>query len=287
MALEGSVRCRCWESNQTTDPPVKVFLDPEGDDIFPIRDDKRPDSYGKVLVWLEECCAHPGMNFVYVHMPSFTALSEFAQALDEVAPDRFPALKDAIPGWNGGLVAPEIAARGLVELAEFEKQPPFGDRWSIVDSQTGSVVYKHLNLENPMLLGGVTLQPARFLRRQVDARFGLDDGRFVVVRETSRRKEEVFAASTFRQMIDDAGFVQFTDLEDGTTFRCESDPDQRVPPWKKRVTDNESGKTATMTPTDMHVERRQICPGDFPYTIKSYRELFHASVETGNPVRWH
>ena len=82
------------------------------------------------------------------------------------------------------------------------------------------------------------------------------------------------------------GRVEYTDLQTGYKVVCTVTVGAREGPWPDGRMQNEQGKVRREYPRYMHIEERKLTANHFSYAIEPLIEIFKASVETGNPVRW-
>ncbi len=57
-------------------------------------------------------------------------------------------------------------------------------------------------------------------------------------------------------------------------------------PWEDGSWQKPDGTVRFEYPCEFHVEERPRLVTDFDYIVRALRNVFAASVETGNPVRW-
>jgi hypothetical protein len=273
MGLDASVLCDCLRMGLVRTPPFPldlVVLDEDGWPGLDLPDGGTDEEYHRFREWLGDCCEHPRMTVVNVRIANWGGLRSFEAALDRVGRERFPCLFAEVPHSNGGHTDPPAAARVLAELATFRTQAEVGVNARLLDSATGHILADHdaTWAGNLFVLGGGSGYDVG-----LDAR-----GLFIVSRTEPRR--EVFRAMRVQQEHHptDAA-VELVNVDTGDRFRHRLGAGDQ--PLVGAVVEGR------LTPRSMHVEAKPRTPADYEYIVASLEAVFTASVETGNPVRWH
>ncbi len=298
MPASASIRCRCWEEGKTTPPPVPVYLDADVDSLScrfngSLKEIDRAQSL--FSEWEETCCEHKRMEAFFAEF-SRTPLAGFFAALDKFDPRRKLSLRRAAPR-DDRPVPPEVCASALMELDMIEQETDLGDRWAVVNAESGAPVYTHV-CEDWDHLSGFTLHTNRLSwGMYVGARVRETIGEFVLAvgeagltirvqpwkhsRTRSRVPDRMLLRTIdFRQIVD-AKHLIFVDVPSGARVRLPNARARNLPFQVPCYADHPE-------PSDIRflVVRRTIGASDFKYIIQDLRTAFEASVRIGNPIIW-
>lgn len=261
MGLDAYVQCRCWQDGLVEPPfdPALVYLDEDGylsfrgsDDLWGVFDD-----------WRTSGCPHRDMDFAAEHISNWYGYRMFQGALEYVGLQHFPVLDAELPNNNGGMLSPASAAVALAELAYFTEQKIVGRNSRVVDLDSGAELWAYVPGYD-----GVFFHSKDFV-------IGIDhEG--VFVRDTTHDPAvEILRAMRLHQRAvtsQDGKKKSWTELDDGRH--------RLVLPIEPL------GVHAGAAPSGFRVEIREESPKDYEHITGALSRLFHASVESGNPVIW-
>ncbi len=283
MGLDASVKCDCFRSGLTTEPPVPrdwLHVDEEGYlNLKPEHDSD--EAFAEVYDWMQGCCGDPDLRYASEHIANWSGYRLFQQSLAEAGWDKFPVLRGELPDANGGRTEAPESALALGELTLFRRLGGIGTNPCLVDTATGEAVMKHVGA-----YGGVFIfNGSSGLEAGIDG-----DGFFI---RTGEGKLDLFRSARFRQEILDADpdgpgpwRVVYADLDSGREFECRfAVPDDTIP-WPDGRMQDDRGRFRFRYTATLHVEGRAVHSSDFEYLLGPLERAFRASVETGNPVRW-
>lgn len=267
LGLDASVMCNCFRDGKTSPPPVPrewLHIDHEGYlNLLPEHDTNR--NWGKFHKWMEACCAHPKMIFVYETISNWPGVRLFQEACDQIGWQRFPVLKAALPSGNGGLMPAADCRQALTELDDFAARGGIGEKTVLVNSATGDVLYEYI-----VAYDGVFLRTGNSWFN-----IGLDELGLFAIEIKSGCK--LFRATRLRQFTPDGSPIRdgtddvvWENLETGNRFEAGI----AIPGYEGEY------------PFEMHVEQRPRSVEEFAEIVRALRAVFTAAVETGNPVRW-
>lgn len=275
MGIVASVMCNCYRDGKTTPCPFpqQFFADPAA--LPGLRWDEDPGeseaeaAYAVLRLWLATCCDHPDMNQASAFIASWKGYQAFSDALDALGAEHFPALRAHLPGGDDGTTPPDAAAAMLAELdafAQAQSQVPYA---VLVDSERNEII-SH---------GSHTLKGAL----KIDVNSGFDvgydaDGFFV--RDRWEMNRLVFRAMRLEQRLlhPETLQVEYVDLDTGRMFACNT-------PFGQAFI-GEHG-LPRMVYERLHVELLPSPENRFAYITDPLRRVLQASLQTGNPVRWH
>jgi hypothetical protein len=274
MGLDGSVMCRCFQQGLVKEPPVPwewLHIDEEGQlSLMPGHDSN--EAFMNVYHWMQTACEHPDMRHVNEHISNWSGYRAFQQALSCVGWDNFPTLQSELPETNGGLTPPSAAALALNEVAFFRSLGNVGQDTFLVESATGEVLYRHIAAYDGVFIYGASGKP----------RAGIGPSEFFV--EDPATGTCLFRSARFRQtqVATPPGedLVDLEDLDGGGKYRGPVSVPRYLPGQ------DDQGRCKYVLPAELHVEIRVVAPADFDHILRPLQNLFKASVETGNPVRW-
>ncbi|MFC5744039.1 hypothetical protein [Actinomadura rugatobispora] len=266
MGLDAYVRCRCLQDGLTTEPPVPADLIVEDEDGYldlSVPYEGNEELFHAFGEWQQyHACAHEDMEIVSVRVSNWYGYRLFQEALHGAGRERFPVLCTELPKANGGHMSPESARRALAELDRFTAAHLAAVTW-LVDDETGERLIESIeSYDGVFVLDGTT-----------GRRAGVDPRGFFVRDVTAEPHREEFRAVRFTQEPVDAGHVRFRDLDSGT---------EAAVPLAGPVRADGQGRY----PRRMRVDTVQARADDFTYILEPLRQVFRASVETGNPVSW-
>lgn len=271
MGLDAGVMCTCLRDGATTPPPFPrdwICVDDEGY-LTLVDAQHTPEREDRLLQWAETCCPHPEMWLALERISNWAGVRDFKAALALLGAERFPVLLRELPGGNGGMLAPAVAAQALDELARFEAAGAIGSNAVLVETATGEpVIVQFLSGEGLFLFGE-------------GRSAGLDaQGLFLIDAETGAiifRCRQLHQSGPEGGPITDAeAHVRWRDLETGQV--CDTAPAIAAP--------DAGPGGAHRFPATLQVETRPRMPADFGYILRPLATVFAASVQTGNPVMW-
>ncbi|GAA4029079.1 hypothetical protein GCM10022247_62670 [Allokutzneria multivorans] len=252
MGLDAFVLCRCWVEGRTTPPPVPRELIVVPDEHGPSLEldyDGNEELFSRFDSWRVDCCEHSDMEYASQRIGTWSGVRQFQWALGAVG--GFPVLRSILPSGNGGTVEPDVAARALVELADFVSCQRIGERAELYDGDTGAVVAR----QNPAFGGFFSIGPG--------GRFGVDSGGLFVV----EGEREVFRALRTRQRVDGDG-----------AWLADLDRDER---GETRIGATIGGGASTLL-----IRAKAYTAADFEFQVRALTTVFEAAVKIGNPVVW-
>ena len=273
MGLDATVRCRCWKEGNITSPPPfaeHVRLNWDGGPTLDLPFLEHREKFRAFHDWERTCCAHRDMDQASARIANWSGLRFFQQQLQTFGMELFPTLQEVLPENNSGHAPAEKAAALLAELDTFCRQD-FGDIVELIDVEANQSLYNYVTAHDGLVI---------FSREGV-AGFG-PSGYFV--RQTVKdrvEKQEVFRSMAFLQEQIGPEKFKLTDLKTGRSVVTGLGLPRYLE--KSPVT----GKYEKIYPKQFEVRQRQMTSSDFEYILQPLRLVFKASLETGNPVRWH
>lgn len=275
MGIVASVMCNCYRDGKTTPCPFpqQFIADPAA--LPGLRWDEDPGeseaeaAYALLRLWLATCCDHPDMNQASEFIASWKGYQAFSDALDALGAKRFPALRAHLPGGDDGTTPPDAAAAMLAELDAFAQAQSQVRYAVLVDSERGEII-SH---------GSHTLKGA--LKMDVSSGFDVGyDAEGFFVRDRWEMNRLVFRAMRLEQRLlhPETLQVEYVDLETGRTFACNT-------PFGQAFIGAHG--LPRMVYERLHVELLPSPENRFAYLTDPLRRVLQASLQTGNPVRWH
>ncbi len=281
MGLDASVMCGCFAKGLTTDPPFpREWLRVDEEGYMHVVPDHDRLAFS---IWIQSCCPHPRFDYAWEHIANWSGFRLFQDAMERAGWERFPTLRAELPEVNGGLALPSASALALQELEEFRGLGALGTNACLVDSTTGEALYEHIGPYEGIFI--------------LDGRTGVDVGVgeftfFIRDRETG---VDLFRSARFRQTLldhdlhpydDEPGRVEYFDPDTGEKYTGRTAVSGEAIPWPDGRMQDDRHRVRFDHPAGLHVEAREIRPGDFAPILDPLARVFRASVETGNPVRW-
>jgi hypothetical protein len=263
--------CNCYALGKTSPCPFPAdfVVDTHGYPVLNRPYDHHETDHDAFDHWLTTCCPHPDMDYLNLQIGSWKAIQAFRHLLASIGWQHFPVLERILLIENQGLTSLAEARFALQELNRFAAMD---DVFSpqLIDTTTGEPV-------GTLVYGGLFTADPR-----TGIQLSYDETGFAVI-DTWEFNRELFRAVRFTQEALEAepGRPQtwvFTDLESGRRFVSST-------PLKIFQRDR-SGQTRQVYPQQLQVERRATNPADYDGVVDPLRQIFRASLEMGNPVRW-
>jgi hypothetical protein len=288
MRFYATVMCNCWKLGLTTEPPFPrdcVQLDQNGYlNLRPEFDNK--DYWSPFLDWIQNCCAHQRMDYASEYISNGTGHTFFRQALERAGAELFPVLCAELSKAYGGQTYSAQSKLALIELERFKQLPSLGQDAALVD-ESGYVLFEHIAARYK----GVFFRDMRSDGEGVD--IGIGESEFFI--KDRKTHADIFRARRVRQTLLDCrtedtrykGRVEFLNLDSGATCTTTTALTRGPIPWPDGRMQNDQRQLQFIYPTEFHVEIRNCSPSSFEYILQPLLKIFAASVETGNPVRWH
>ncbi len=271
MGLSAHVNCNCYQEGKATPCPYPddFLLDPLRGPSLTLDYAGNEGKYERFWDWLKSSCEHFDMKHVSVFVASWKGYQEFEDALTNVGTHLFPVLMTELPDGDGkGVTSPEQAQLALDELDAFDSMEAVDERPVLVDTERGIDV----SMGSHVLGGALTID------RVSGFDLGFDkDGFFI--RDRWELNRDLFRAMHVRQHLihPESHGVEYEDVATGLRFPCSA-------PFGKVITDEEG--LPRMFLREFHIDIRPTHPDRFVYITQPLRQVFQASIETQNPVRW-
>ena len=286
MGLEASVMCTCYVDHSVKPSPFldRFFVNEAGFPDFHPAPESHPGLEAEAFqVWLQTCCAHPGMDYARRYVASWVDYRRFLSVLETAGAGQFPALLSALPAEDSGITPAHVAAAALTELAIFRALDVVGSNRFVVNTETGDPLYAYV----PEHRGIFIWDGHNGHNIGVDA-----DGLFI--EDAWELSRTIFRAQRVEQRLLDAakversgsGEVVYTDLDSGRRLICKTPIPGKEIPWDDGRMRNDEGRFRLEYPRFIHVEARPLHATDFEATVEPLSQVFRAAQETGNPVRW-
>ncbi len=284
MGLDAIVRCNCFESGRTTEPPFPrewVYIDEEGYCNL-LSEYDTDENWPKFSEWRQSCCEHEDMDYASERISNWSGYRAFQEALERVGLEQFPVLAEELPNANGGLMSPESSALALKELEIFQNTETVGANAFLVDTQTGFEIFEHIAAyEGIFIMAG-----------SVGIDVGIGEFEFFI--RDRELETDLFRATRIEQTLLDPrnqdgsynGDVEFRNLDTDETYTTSITIHGKQIARPDGQMQNEQGQVRFDYPERFHVEVRDVAPSEFEYILKPLATVFRASVETGNPVQW-
>jgi hypothetical protein len=285
MGLVASVMCSCFADGLTEKPPFadRVRLDQSGFLTLDLPYENNEDKHHLFDKWLATACKHPNMESVSEVISNWSGYRSFQETLEATEQSRFPTFKAELPDGNGGLTDSASASKMLEELTSFMRQDKHGWTTVLIDTDTGEELHEYIAAYDGIFSYGVD---------GID--MGVDEKGFFVWKRYGERFRELFRSMRFQQRLLDRGLrkllkrsvAEFVDIETGNKIRCHRGV-FRIRRWADGMMQDDQGMLQTDYPARLHVSKRERQASEFKYIVSPLRKLCEASIETGNPIRWH
>jgi hypothetical protein len=283
MGLDAAVMCNCFRDGKTKPPPFpREWLEVDGEGYLNLKQehDHRENWY-KVDEWQQTCCEHEDMEFAAEHIGNWTGYRQFQTALGLVGWQHFPVLKAQLPNANGGLMPAAACAQALLELDHFTAAGEIGVKTVLVNTATGEGLYEHVAAYEGVFIFSAS--------RGVNV--ALSELDFFAIDTNSG--EVLFRATRFRQfhisgqpVTEDREGLMWENLDTGAVYESGIVIRGNQIPWEDGSWRKPDGSCRFENVSEFHVEQRPWLVASSDYVVSALREVFAASVETGNPVRW-
>ncbi len=265
MGLDATVYCNCWKEKKTAPLPFDSVLLVEEEGTLYLNEtglskQEITQLNQQLSNWKETACPHPYFEQCSLRVGNWFAVSEFKGLLYQLGAKRFPILYNGIPDNNGGCIEAECAQQGLQELALFNELVSSQTGWSLIDAQTGEELYRCAGAENAEIAWSLKATYA----------FG-KQGFLITERKTNAIIfQSVYFSQTVLPAQKEEARICFTDLK------------------SKKVCYGsiEIGAAQKKRAEILRVQQRPLKAGDF-WIVQPLKQLFTASLETGNPIYWH
>jgi hypothetical protein len=271
--------CRCFVRGLTTAPPhaEHVRVNDEGCVELDLPWENHRSEHRAFDEWMYAACAHESMEVATERISNWSGYRMFQEAIGDVGWDHFPTLRAVLPNANGGSASPLASKQCLDELQRFEAAYE-AEVAALFDSETGDVLHDYIrSYEGIFFYGG---------------RGGLNvgvDERGLFVREREGAQRELFLARRIEQrpvMLGGEEAAELVDLDSNATLVVELRIHGKAIPWPDGRMQNDDGRWRFAEPARMHVAPHKRTAASFEGILSSLRNVFSASVDTGNPVRW-
>lgn len=283
MGLDATVMCSCFRDGTTTPPPFpRDWLEIDDEGYINLKKERDSDeNWAKHYAWEQSCCEHKGMDFSSECISNWTGYRQFQEALGEIGWQHFPVLKEQLPNANGGLTPSAASSDALLELDVFTSVGEIGTKTVLVDTASGEGLYEYVAAYDGIFIlsgsRGVKVALSEFEFLAVDATSGDDVFRAKRIRQFNNGGEKLSG---------DGDDVMWEDLDAGTVYKSGIAINGKQIPWEDGSWQKPDGRCRFEYPSEFHVEQRPRLVGDFDYIVRALRNVFEASVKTGNPVRW-
>jgi hypothetical protein len=218
------------------------------------------EEYRRLADWERSGCQHRWMDQA-VEVFNWTAYRSFKRALQIAGWEHFPTLQAELPETNDGLTSASLALKLLDELCFFTEKADLGWTTFLVDTDTGEELHEY-----------IPAYDGEFRIGRDGYNFGVDDEGFFI-------QESL--------LTDNQPMVEFIDLETGRSFAARTDPMIRIVYGPNGNLQDAEGNIHFGYPVRMHIITRKRLPSDFDHVVSALRAVCEASVQTGNPIRWH
>ena len=283
MGLDATVMCNCYRDGKTSPPPfLRDWLEVDDEGYLNLKKEHdNDDNWHTFYQWEQDCCEHHRMEYADERIANWTGYRLFRQALGEVGWEHFPVMLDQLPSGNGGLMESIMCEQALRELDYLVAKEVIGIKTVLADTGTGEEIWEHVSAyEGVMIMSGT---------RGFNA--GLGEFEFFAIDSDS--DEELFRATRLRQFRQDGHEITqhghgicWENLDTGEVFASGMAIGRQAIPWEDGSWTNAQGQYRYRYPREFHVERRPWLVSDLDFIMTALRNVFTASVETGNPVRW-
>lgn len=274
MGLDATVRCNCIKNGLSipTEFQHAIILDSEGYYSLNLPYKGNEEIINRFDAWMASACTHEDMDLAFEHISNWSGLRKFQAILKSQPITEVSTLLLELPDTNSGLTSSSAAKNLLSELDKFEKLDNLGQKFVLVDSDTGDEVWEYVEVyAGQKILSGVE-----------NITLGVTPEGFFV---KSKSGEYLFQSSRFEQNFIDDVQTLFTDLESGFSFSCSSRIGVPIP-HKNGTWQDEKGQFNFNYPERLHTMYRDRKLREFDYIIIPLKRICTASIETGNPIRW-
>jgi hypothetical protein len=290
MGLDASVMCNCYAQELTTPPPFPAEFIQMQDGFLVLNipetgnEDEMVAKFIEFDRWVLNCCEHEDMDYALVWVANWRGYRLFQEALARAGWHHFPTLRAELPNVNGGLMPAALAPEALGELRYFREYADLGTNPVLVNSETGEEIFQYVAHH-----GGDFILDGRY-----KVTIGFDKEGLFIRSTAFDPPRELFRSMHFEQRLLESqltetsgdGRVQYIDLQTGYTYVCMTRISGGEIPWPDGEMRNEQGRSRYSYPRYMHIEERKVYSQEFEHILEALTEVFQASIETGNPVRW-
>lgn len=271
MGLSASVMCTCYAKGNTTPPPFPEHIHIDASDSPRLNGSLKHDidADAQFREWLRTCCNHPNLTHTATFVSSWKGYRAFMDALHQMGDEYFPTLIAELPDHNGvGYTTADKAESALAELAFFNQHSHVRQKAVLVDMERG----------NDVSLGSDIMNGTLAMDRLTGLDIGFDESGFFI-RDRWELNRVLFRAMQVRQIVlhPEEHLVCYVDLEGGRNFECHA-------PLGKVIAGEDGIPRAYLQ--HFQVDVRPIPPRHYRYITEPLTQVFQASLETGNPVRW-
>lgn len=269
MGLDASVRCRCRECSADIPAEFRGRIEVDSEDYLQLVGGTIDAAVRERWeAWLADGCAHPDGCYARERIGNWAAVNGFRETLKRVDASAFSTLQGQLPDVNGGLCDAGAAARMLVELDVFLHRGECVLETVLVVDETGAEV-------------AVAAPDSAYVFAKSDGiEQGLDAAGFylrtasaTVLRSVRFEQIVISVPATVRRAV---AFRDHDGIDAVLGLAVLGTPIAGVVDARYRP----------MYPSRFRIERRAVT-ADYRELVAALRTVCTASVETGNPIRWH
>jgi hypothetical protein len=263
MGMDAFVRCRCWEEGKAGHCPFPELARISSEDNrleFDRPWEGHEQEHATFDTWMNNACDHPGMEIARERISNWGGYRLFQAAL-RTGGERFAALLEALPNGNGGLTSSIDAKRCLASLEAFATQGEFGKQVLLVNAETNERHFEYIESYQGIFL----------MSQGYDA--GVDPQGFFL-RSRSTPNSELFRSMRFEQKRLAGKGVELRALDGASTYELPS------------AICEKTVAGVVFFPERLAVVSQSDHPKNYEYIVKPLREVFAASIASGNPVTW-
>ncbi|MEK4512059.1 MULTISPECIES: hypothetical protein [Paenibacillus] len=263
MGLDAYVNCNCVKEGKVKPPPFDISLLEWTDEGIDLSDSADDGTYHLFLKWREHACEHENFRYYYNRVANIAGGNFFFGAMERLGQENFPLLNSI---WGNTLSASQ-ANKALKELDILESRVSELQGVFLLESKSQEEYARALPGDDRW-----------FYSSGMEFTYRLNDNGFRIVNQDNL---ELFRSMAFTQEVvclekdSRVGrLVWFCDSETGSLHKS-------THPLSKKIW----GVEELYYPNSMQVVTRELKCSDLHSTVV-LRELFEASLQTGNSIIW-
>ena len=275
MGYSAFVVCNCFQEGKTPEPPYKMFLKTDGEELYldlDITYSEDEDEYLKrhqeFDQWKATACIHKDMRYAKEHLTNIDGMGAFRIVLHESGGEkRFTTLSNYLAAENVGSLPSYYAGQALIELKDLEGE---NNTERIVRLRLKSGEIKQTTNEK---YGHIFIWTGYNKKN-----YGIDgDGFFIIENRKflwNSNSKAVFRSKNFKQIV--LGNKKFKFVDNDTNFQYIAK--EKIHPY---------GEEQPNQDFEFFVSKETALIADeYKYIIEPLKRLAIASIETGNPIIW-
>jgi len=263
MGLDAYVQCNCIKEGKVKPPPFDITNIVCKDNVWTLTENADDQTFSDYIEWEENACDHPNFHYIYDRISNTSGSNVLSSALKYIGNDHFPILTSL---WGKPQIPSELSKKAFQELEFLKNKIPNLKGNFLLDFETGEEYCKVFEGEERWFYS----HGGRYY-------YILSDNGFYI---TGSENNKQFMSKKFVQRVEtiasdnDVEFkVDFEDIATGRIHKTNK-PIMRCINWNERK---------FYFPKIIYTINRNLDVRDFS-SLKVLKNLFQASIITGNPV---